>query len=178
MKKMFLLVLFILVSGALAYGAQKSRIELTDGSTLEGEVVSFSEGNYIVKSPTLGILKVEKEKVRDIRGADQPAKLPKSGSVVKTPSVAKTNGAAGDVSYDPEEVQKLQNAMTSNAEVMGALLGLLATPEFQDLMKDPEILNAAKTVDMKKLMKNPKIVKATQNPQVQEIGQKLKEKHG
>ena len=166
MKKIFFTVVFIVAVSALAYGAQKSRIELTDGSTVEGEIVSFSKDQYMVKSPSLGTLKIEDAKVRAIHKADA-ADVP-----------SQKNDTSFEAGKIQSEVQKLEPAITGNPDIMKAIPGLLASPDFQDILNDSEIQKAAKSMDIKALMANEKFVKAANNPAVKEIGQKLKEKNG
>lgn len=173
MKKIFFLVLFVLGFVALGYGAAMSRIELTDGSTVEGEVVSVSEGKYVVKSPSLGMLKIEKSKVRGIRGVvSQVASPTPTSSQDSSPQEAPVG------LEEVQQVQKLQAAMAGNPQVMDALPGLMAQPDFQALLKDPEIMKAAKSMDFNALLANQKVIKATQNPKIQEISQKVNEKNG
>jgi hypothetical protein len=163
MKKIFFLIVFVLSAGSLVYGGQKSKIELTDGSILEGEIVSFSKDHYTVKSSILGTLKIEDSKVRTIHRVDA------SGMS------SKNDMASLDTAAVPSEALKLPPAIAGSLEIMKAIPGLLASPDFQELLKDPEILNAAKSMDFKALMANEKFVKAINSSAIQEIRQKMKE---
>ena len=58
---------------SLPSGAETmSRLELTDGSILVGEVLGMSDGVYSVRSPTLGTIRVESSPIRDLRRVDTP----------------------------------------------------------------------------------------------------------
>jgi len=166
MKKFFWIMFFVLTSVSLADAAEKSRMELTDGSTLDGEIVSFSEGKYTVKSPSLGTLQIEDSKVRAIHHGDQA-----SGPLQK-------DIASMDETEVQSEMQKLQPAITGNPEVMKTVTGLTSDPDFKTLIEDPAIMNAAKSLDVKALMANEKFVKAANSPAVQEIRQKIKGQNG
>ena len=155
-------MLFVLTSVSFAYASHKASIELTDGSTVDGEVVSFSNGKYTVNSPSLGTLQIEDSKVRNIRSTDQTA-----GSSQK-------DVASLDAATIQDEVQKLRPAITSNPDIMRIISGLISNPDFRALFKDPEIMNAAKSLDIKTLMANEKFIKAINNPVVKEIKQKVK----
>ena len=162
MKKIFFLLLFVLMSVSLAYAAHKVRIELTDGSTVDGEVVSFSDGKYTVNSPSLGTLQIEDSKIRNIRSTDQAAESPQK------------DGASFDAATVQHEFQKLQPAMVSDPDTVRTISGLISNPDFQVLFKDPKIMNAAKSLDIKTLMADEKFVKALNDPAVKEIRQKVK----
>ena len=164
MKKIFLLMFFVLASISSAYAAHINRIELTDGSAVEGEIVSVSEGQYTVKSPSLGILKIEESKIRSMHSVDQAA------------APSKKDIASLDAATIQSEAQKLQPAITGNPEIMKIIPGLIADPDFQTLFKDPEIVNAAKSLDVKTLLANEKFVKAMNNPTVREITAKVNAK--
>jgi len=162
MKKFIFLLLFVLTSVSLAYAAHKVRIELTDGSTLDGEVVSFSDGKYTVNSPSLGTLRIEDSKIRNIHSTDQ------------TTGSSQKDIASLDAATFQGEVQKLQPAMISDPDIMKTISGLISNPDFRALLKDPEIMNAAKSSNVKALMANEKFIKVLNDPAVKEIRQKVK----
>jgi hypothetical protein len=163
MKKYIFLVCFMLMLISLADAGEKKRIELTDGSTVDGEIVSFSDGRYTVMSPSLGTLKIEDSKVRAIHKADETTGVPTNEVASLDPATIQSN------------IQKMQPVITGNPEIMKAVSGLAARPDFQALLKDPEIMNAAKSMDIKTLMANEKFVKAINDPAVREIGRKVEE---
>jgi hypothetical protein len=163
MKKILLLVLFVSMSALFACTAYGKKIELTDGSTLDGEIVSFSEGKYTVQSPSLGTLKIEDSKVRSITSAGQPAVASSEETVPFDPAAIQI------------EMQKLQPAILGNPNVMKIVVGLISNPDFQALANDPEVVNAAKSLDLKTLMANQKFVKAINDPAIKEVDQKIKE---
>ena len=164
MKKVFFLVLLVLTSAAHADGSQKNSIELTDGSRLEGEIVSYSSGVYTIKNSNLGTLKIDESKIRNIRSANATS----VSSEKATPS------------FDPatvqSEVQRLQPVITGNPDIMKLISSLVSNPDFQDILKDPAILNAAKSMDIQALMANEKVVKAINDPTFQEITRQVEEK--
>jgi hypothetical protein len=164
MKKIFFLIFFVLALVSFVYAANQSRIELTDGSTVEGEIVSFSEGQYTIKSSSLGDLKIEGSKVRSVRNAGQPA------------GFSQKDIESLDAATVQEEVRKLQPKIMGNPDIMKSVAGLISNPDFRDLLKDPEILNAAKSLDIKTLMANEKFVNVINDPTIKEIIRKVEEK--
>jgi len=165
MKKIFFVAFFVLAPASFVCAAHTSKIELTDGSTLEGEIVSFSEGQYTIKSPSLGILKIGESKIRNMRILDPTVVPPKGAS-----------GPAGAVAIQ-DGAQKVQAAITGDPDIMKSLPELLTNPDFQDILKDPEVLNAVKSMDVNTLMANEKFVKAVNDPKIKEISRKVKEKN-
>lgn len=147
--KSFLLsgVFFVFFSG-LAAAAETRIIELTDGSTLTGEVVSLADGVYTVRSNALGTIKINEAKVRAIR------------------LKGKVQAATGDI-------KSLQDSMLGQADIMGLIQGLQNDPEFQKVLADPEIMKAAQAGDIATLMSNPKFMRLMNNQTVREIQKKL-----
>ena len=162
MKKFMFLMFFVLMSVSFAYAAHKASIELTDGSTLDGEVVSFSDGKYTVNSPSLGTLQIEDSKIRNIRSTDPTAGSPQK-DITSLDAATVQNG-----------IQELQPAMIGNPDIMRTISGLISNPDFRDLLKDPEIMNAAKSSNIKALMANEKFIRVLNDPAVKEIRQKVK----
>jgi hypothetical protein len=161
-KKYVFVVFFVLTFVSFAHAGQKSRIELTNGSVLEGEIISFSGGQYTVKSSTLGTFRITDSQVRAIRSGDA-ATVP-SGNESASPEVVAAQS----------KIQEFRPELANNPEVMKALPGLMANPDFQALLSDPEIVRAAKAGDFKALMANEKIARATSNPAIQNVAQKVK----
>jgi hypothetical protein len=164
MKKALLLALFVSMSALLANTGHGKTLELTDGSTLEGEIVSFSEGKYTVQSPSLGTLQIEDSKVRNIvNSTDQPVAASSQGAVPFDPAVVRS------------EMQKLQSAILRDPDTMKTVAGLISNPDFRALVNDPEVMSAAKSLDLKTLMANPKFVSAINDPAIKDIDRKIKE---
>ena len=149
---MFFAMVLVLAVGS-AFAGMKRDIELSDGSTVSGEVLSLSNGVYTIKSDSLGTVKLDESKVKIIR--------PKSSSR----------------SADTEQkssAESLQNKMMSDQEIMGMVQSLQSDPEFKKIMEDPEIMKAVSEGDMAALMANPKFTKLLNNSTVQEIQKKVK----
>jgi hypothetical protein len=153
------LICFVAALSLVAVAARAGElreIELKDGSSITGEVVSLNNGIYTIKSDTLGTLKVEESKVRVIR--------PRSLS--QGPGAAQNNASS--------DVQTLQHRMMSDQEIMGMIQSLQNDPEFKKLLEDPEVMKAVSACDVAALTANPKFMKLLGNPAVQEIQKKVK----
>jgi hypothetical protein len=132
-------------------------IELKDGSTISGEVLSLSKGLYTIKSDSLGTITLEESKVRVIR----------SRSADKGAGSAAQGNAASSA-----EVLTLQQKMLSNAEVMNLIQSLQNNPDFKKVLEDPEIMKAVNAGDIAALTANPEFMKLLNNATVKDIQKK------
>jgi hypothetical protein len=153
----FFLILMTL-SGNL-FAGQFSDIELVDGGMIRGEIISRSDGVYVVKSDSLGTLKVKESEIRVIRVG--------SAGATEKEIVSATKRAAAS------EIQSLQQSMTNNDEVMGLVMSLQNNPKMQALLKDPEVMKAVSAGDITTLMANPKFMELLNNPEIKEIQKKV-----
>ena len=138
---------------------QLSEIELVDGGIILGEIISRSAGNYIVRSNSLGTVKINESQIRVIRLT--------SGSSTEKEI---TNSPNQSVSPD---IQNLQTSMMNNKEIMGLVISLQNDPEMQALLKDPDIMAAVQSGDISALMSNPKFMKLLNNAKIKEIQKKV-----
>jgi len=136
-------------------------IELTDGSVISGEIVSFSDGAYTLKSKSLGKIQVDESRIRAIRLKSQG-----------TP--------AGDIAGPSNtamnmEIQAMQERMMNDKEIMNVILSLQNDPDFQEILQDPAIMDAMNSGDLDALVSNPKFMKLLGNSSVQEIVREVAE---
>lgn len=160
MEKIFACCFFMLGLAGIAYCGQTSRIELTDGNTINAEVVSFNNGTYTLKSAGLGEMQVDASKIRSI---EAPNAIPKNAPDAASVDIIKS------------KMGTMEEAITNNPEAMKSVAGLLADPQFQEVMQDPEIVKAAKEKDIKTLVNNPKFLDLVDNPKIKEIESKMKQ---
>ena len=141
----------LIVAATVVTAADTREIELTDGSIIAGEIVSMSKGVYTVMSATLGTVRIEESKIRTIR---------RKGSA----------GAAGDAGG---QVKSLQDKMMDSGEIMELVRSLQNDPDFQNVLKDPEIMIAVQSGDIGALMANPQFMKLLNKQVVQQIKNNL-----
>ena len=144
-----LIILFGLSFGHVAAGVDQE-IELNDGSVIFGEIVTLEEDIYTIKSIDLGMVRVERSKIRAIR--------PKSNT--------ETIG---------EQLKTIEQRMMNNDEILTLLLALESDPAFKEIMEDPEIMKRVLSGDIHGLMSNSKFLKLIDNPTIQEIRDKIEE---
>ncbi|MDH3642816.1 MAG: hypothetical protein OES38_12015 [Gammaproteobacteria bacterium] len=146
-----LLILALLYGAPLA--AEMATIELTDGSTLQGELLSLKDGAYEIKTQSLGVLQIPQGDV----------------ALVSYKTRYETAKPAGAASPDSTALSGLQQQMIGNPETLSLILGLGNDPMIQAVISDPEIKAAIASGDFEMLMAHPKIQQMMRHPTVRKI---------
>jgi len=157
-KSVFIFFVLILLSAGLSAG-EYNEIGLIDGSTIYGEILSFNDGVYTVKSSSLGTLKIAESDIREIRV--------KSANKKNRDPISPENASIGS------EVQALQTFMQNDQEIMAIIFSLQNDPDFQKIISDPDVLNAVNSGDIAALISNPKFMSLLNNQKIQQIQKKL-----
>ena len=148
--KYLILILFGLIIGISSVLASEMReIELTDGSVISGQIVSLSKGVYTVRSASLGTIQIRESKIRVIR----------------------TKGPGREDAGD--QVNSIQQKMVGDADIMSMVKSLQSDPDFQEVLKDPEVIKAVQAGDIAALMANPKVMQLLNKQAVQRIKDKI-----
>jgi hypothetical protein len=151
------LILLLTLAGGVIAGEYKE-IELNDGSTVYGEIVSFSDGVYRVRTSSLGIVEIDDNQIRTIRSNSRGPTAPKYG-----------NQTGNNLNADK---QALQQRMISDEEIMTLILSLQDDPDIKAVLNDPELMQAVNSGDIATLTSNPKFMKLLENPKIMQIQQK------
>ena len=163
MKKIVACCMFLVGLISIAHGGQSSKIELTDGSVIEAEVISLTNGSYALNSRSLGKINVDASKIRKIESSNVNAALAGSAAIPSNDALK-------------AKMDSLSATMSSDPDIMKTIADLAMDPQFQELLKNPEVVNAVKAGDMQALMSNQKFMSAIHNPKIEEIQGRLKEK--
>ena len=130
-------------------------IELNDGSVISGEIISFGNGVYKLKSQSMGTFEIEDSKVREIRTKS------KKGSSSSQPVPAQ--------SFSNSDIQSLTQSLMGNEKIMSMITGLQNDPEIQKIIQNPAIMEAVNSGDIMTLMSNPEFKKLLENPKIKGI---------
>ncbi len=141
-----------------SYGAPK-RIELTDGTVIYGELVSVRKGCWTVNSDTLGIIKLDPAKIKQISSSEDT----KETESQETPDSTR------------DQVSKITNEIQADSELMRAIGSLRDDPEVKKVLEDPVLMKAIRANDISYLLSNPKFLALLQDPRIREICQKVME---
>ena len=141
------LLLCVTWAAEVCAAEQGYRIELQDGSVLQGELLSFDGAVYKVKTGNLGVVTI---KASDVRAVSKEAPSPSRG----------------------KDYKGMRQQMQSNPETLNMILGLQNDPDVLAVIEDPELLRAVEAGDLESLMANPKFMKLLENPIIKEIGKR------
>jgi len=144
----FLLLIFF---SASVFAGEPRQIELSDGSVITGEIIFFKNGEYTIKTNSLGTVKINESKIRVIR------------------SNSKSKNTTGSSPSTNDEIKSLQKTMMNDQQIMNMIISLQNDPAFQEILKDPGIMDAVNSGDISTLMSNPKFMNLLKNITVQEI---------
>jgi len=162
MKRASIGILILLgILYASLFAGELREIELMDGSVILGEIVSFTDGIYTLRTGSLGTVQINESKIRVIRLKSHRAPSGEPATPSDTPLST--------------QVQALQKLMMNDKEIMNIIISLLNDPEFQEILEDPAIINAVNSGNIDALMSNPKFMKLLNNPRIQEIKVKVAE---
>ncbi len=154
--KFFLVTILILFLISNGYAAEISIIELSDGSRISGEVISFDGNTWIIQSESMGQLKIESSKVRSIRG---------QGARRQNQPAETTSG----YQVDKDDILAMQQSIMANQEILKMIMNLHDDPEIQAILKDPEIMNAVNSGDVSALIANPKFMRLLEKAEIKAI---------
>ena len=154
----FFLSIFFFFSGSLWAGGP-TELELIDGSVLSGEITSFREGVYTVRSSSLGMITINESQIRVIRQ--------KQSETATGMTLHPTNSSID------QELHTLHKSITSDQQIMQMILSLQNDPDIQALLQDAAIMEAVSSGDISTLMANPKFRKILENPDIQRIQRKV-----
>lgn len=160
MKKIAVICLLLLSINGVVYAGQLSKIELTDGTVIEAEIVSLQNGFYTINTKALGRIAVAATKIRKIEALD----------TINAP-VANISDLSNTAFKS--EMDRVKTNITNNPEIMQTIAGLMVDPQFQELLKDPSIVKAVNSGDMKALIANDKFMSVINHPKLKEIENKL-----
>ncbi|MCU0652055.1 MAG: hypothetical protein MUC39_03840 [Candidatus Omnitrophica bacterium] len=158
-KRIVVCCLLVLGISAVAYCAASSRVELLDGSVINGEIVSFENGYYTINTGSFGQVKIDAGKVRRIET-----------SAIGLPQVSTGSSDANIKS----QMDSVRQDMLNNPEAMKIVNELISDPKFQEMAKDPAVANAASSGNIQSLMSNEKFMGIVNNPKIKELQEKIK----
>ena len=153
------LTVLLAISICTAHAGEPAEIELIDGSTVYGEIVSLKNGVYTIDSDSMGSLKISKSKIRVIRFRSQ--------GVNKS---VRENSQKTDKNSDIQDIQK---SILADEGIFNIILSLQDDPKIQEILKDPETMRAVQSGDLQSLMSNPKFMELLNHPKIKAINRKV-----
>ncbi len=199
----------LLVAGlwsGVASAAGLQRILLTDNTVLIGKVLELKQGVYSIDTETLGIVKINADKITEISVIDgqktdvgqpandlQPAATPgisiidgarKKGR--NTENAGSSSPAAGnsddtasshqnlpagsdDLARQQQEVTSRVQSMAMDGDFLDSMMNLGNSEAMNDIMQDPEIMDAISRNDYDYLMNNEKMKSLMDSQEIKEL---------
>jgi len=144
--------LFLLLGWTAPGQAQElSEILLRDGSRISGEILSFDGDRYRLTSESLGTLSIDHHQIEQIRS------LPDSGAGRQAAPIAR------------DRMHSLQQQLVTDPETMALIQSLQDDPQIQEIINDPQLLQAIMAGDLQTLRDSPKLQGLMNNPSVRKI---------
>ena len=147
MNRYFAPLFFMILAQVSLPAGAASQIELVDGTAIQGDVVSAAHGRYVIHSATLGQIELPESSIRSIR----PGVESGPGS---------TSGA---------NLLSIQKQIVSSPELLQMVTALLADPQLQAAMNDPELRQLVISGNLDALRSDPRILRLLAHPSIQEI---------
>ena len=142
------LLLVIHMLGSLAFANTLNRFELKDGSVIQGEILSYSQGVYNINSEVLGAIALPENKIRAIHPAGN----------AKSPNAKDIDQVQKQMMNDPETVQLIEQLQNN--------------PSVQAILQDKELMDAIAQGNLNRVGEDPKIKALMQQETVGKIIEK------
>jgi len=157
MKKLSFLLLFLIlpIVFALLSDASQKTFLLKDGSLFKGELISFNEGVYTIRTSHLGEIQLKDADVQNISESSAPS----------------TN----DVSLK-QQVGEIQGTITADAQLMKEIQDVVANEKIMELLSDPALINDIMSFDEEKIKSNRTINELIHHPEIQKLIEKVNKK--
>lgn len=148
------ILLMLLLATVSLTSSAASRIELVDGTVINGDLLSMANGRYVIQSATLGRIELPQSKIQSIE--------PVAGNTA--------NGA------DKPDFQAIQQKIVASPELMQLVTAMMSDPEIQAAIKDPEFMRLILSGDVDALKNDPRILRLMANPSMQAIIGKMQQR--
>lgn len=165
MRKLYIYIIaFIAVIMPLGVFAQSSKITLSDNTIIYGTVVGMSNGIYVIKTQTMGELNIDAENVVSISSLKNNSNSSDNSSQIKIIEESKRNNYSNKNTQSSDYNSSLQEqanmrvqSMTMDSNFLDSLMSLSENSMMNDIMNDPEIMDAINRGDYDFLMQNDKM---------------------
>jgi len=168
MKKLFpvsLLTIAFLSLVIVCHAQTQKTITLKDGSILKGKVLGLKDNIYTVETSDLGTITVPAGNIVNIAS-------PQKASTQKQVGQGDTQKAELK-----KQMQQIQGAIMADQDIMSDMEGLANNEEVRAMLSDPELLNDVMSMDPDKIQGNSKVQNLMNNPQIQQLMQKIQKKY-
>ena len=128
-----------------------------------GEVIGFQNGTYTIQTSQLGQLQIADSQIESIAS-------PAAATTTNQQSLQEPSNEQTDVK---NEAQKIQADILSNPELMADVKDLVADPEVQKLLSNPELVKTIMSYDPHQIQQSEDVQKLMQNPKMKMLMEKM-----
>lgn len=170
------LFIILLLASSYSYADNTRQIELTDGSIISGEIISFTDGIYTIRSTSLGTLEIDEAKIVSIHLQTKPQTANDNNEIqnlshlldCQSPPCEKTRPQfrffkedleSQDMTLDNIDATKTASGETVTAPTLQALQGLLLGDE--EIMG--KILSLQDDPAIQEILSNPAVTEAVKS---------------
>ncbi len=152
--------------------AVQQTITLSDGSQIKGKLIAIEDGYYHIKTPHLGIVKVEQSQVCEI--VSGPVRPAQSLGQMPTPFDDPVLGAK--IPGSEMQLNTFYDQLLSDPSIKAEIEAIVADPEIEKLLNNQDLLQAAFSMNPKTIQNNPNAAQLMQHPKIQRLMQIISEK--
>lgn len=143
---------------ALTGPAFGETLVLTDGAVIHGDVTALDGDVYVVRTESLGTIRVHKKDVRTIEQGNAATSRPAPASTTRaSPPPAQI------------DLEAMQSRMLQSPDMLAMIEALQDDPEIMAVLADPAVMAAMAAGDYAALMNHPKILALMHNANVQAV---------
>lgn len=156
------IVLAASLAGATAISAG-SRIELSDGSVLLGDVVDINGGQYVIETDTLGRVQIDGSRIQLIRPCSpcQPDSTGAAGNA--------SLGTNGGLGQNQSQIQDIQMRLVADPSAMSSILTLQQDSDIQRALADPQLMQRVMSGDVESLQTDPTFHELMNHPAIRSL---------
>jgi len=170
MKKILILSLWLFLPLNSAF-AEDRLVVLKDGSQIQGKIVSYQDGVYVIRSSSLGELRLVDQQVQSISTLAPDRSLHSGNLVSPAPAKPRVGGVVESAqgALLGGSLAQIQAQIASDPGLMSTILQLQNDPDMKALLADPEVMRAIQQFDMDALSANPRIQKLLRSQKFKDI---------
>lgn len=166
MRLLSIVCLFVVLLTGVLNAQSAQRFELNDGSVIIGKLVEMSDGIYRVDTETMGQVRISASKIRAMISVDSSQSHPPEMydySDYKLPS------RSDDLGYQQQQINARIKSMSMNENFLEDMLDLSQSSVMDDILSDPEIMDAIAAHDYEFLMNHPKMQSLMNSSEIQNL---------
>lgn len=156
------------------FSAELNDFVLDDGSVIRAEIISFQDRKYTLRSDSLGVFSIDAARIEKVlRYKTDQSSAPLAAASFGSGQAAQFSSSSEMFQANIEETKAM---LMKDPEAMRVVASMASDPNFRELLDDPAVVAALKSGDMATLLKNPRFLAIMQDPKMQELATKVRDK--